>query len=100
MGNFECCFSLKGECQSDSMEESCKSVKCHHHGSCAMKNVSLQESLKEIGNIEEEEDVMLEPYCRCPLGFHGEFCEKAVDVQVKKLLNLPLQYLFVYKTPN
>ena len=50
-----------------------------------MKNVPLQEPLKEIGNIEEEGDVMLEPYCRCPLGFHGEFCEKAVDVQVKEL---------------
>jgi hypothetical protein len=82
--NNGCSFSFKGECQSDSEEESCKSVKCHHHGSCAMKNVSLKESVKEIQNIEEEEDVIMEPYCRCPLGFHGEFCEKAVDVQVKE----------------
>ena len=71
-------FSNIDECFGGSEEESCKTVKCHHHGSCAMKNVSLRDD----SNNANEDDVMMEPYCKCPLGFHGQFCEKAVDVQV------------------
>ena len=76
-------FLQKGECQDNSEEESCKSVKCHHHGSCAMKNVSLKNGMAENAKDGKEEEGALEPYCRCPLGFHGQFCEKAVDVQVR-----------------
>ena len=76
-------FLQKDECQGSSEEESCKSVKCHHHGSCAMKSISLKDDLTgNESDKDREEDVMLEPYCKCPLGFHGQFCEKAVDVQV------------------
>ena len=38
---------------------------------------------------EERDDVIEEPYCKCPLGFHGQFCEKAVDVQVINLKIIP-----------
>ena len=76
-------FLQKDECQGSSEEESCKSVKCHHHGSCAMKSSSLKDDLTgNESDKDREENVMLEPYCKCPLGFHGQFCEKAVDVQV------------------
>ena len=76
-------FLQKDECQGSSEEESCKSVKCHHHGSCAMKSISLKDDLTgNESDKDREENVMLEPYCKCPLGFHGQFCEKAVDVQV------------------
>ena len=49
-----------------------------------MKSISLKDDLtgNESDKDREENVVMLEPYCRCPLGFHGQFCEKAVDVQV------------------
>ena len=81
-------FLQKDECQGSSEEESCKSVKCHHHGSCAMKSISLKDDLtgNESDKDREENVVLLEPYCRCPLGFHGQFCEKAVDVQVMLIL--------------
>ena len=76
-------FLQKDECQRSSEEESCKSVKCHHHGSCAMKSISLKDDLTgNESDKDREENVVLEPYCKCPLGFHGQFCEKAVDVQV------------------
>ena len=76
-------FLQKDECQGSSEEESCKSVKCHHHGSCAMKSSSLKDDLTgNESDKDREENVVLEPYCKCPLGFHGQFCEKAVDVQV------------------
>ena len=87
---------FKGECQSDSEEETCKSVKCHHHGSCAMKNVSLGDDLNESLKLEEDMDVMLEPYCRCPMGFHGQFCEKAVDVQVIELYKATAFLIYHY----
>ena len=77
-------FLNEDECFGGREEESCKTVNCHHHGSCAMKNVSVKDSLKDFDgfDVEGEDDVMMEPYCKCPLGFHGQFCEKAVDVQV------------------
>ena len=48
-----------------------------------MKSISLKDNLTgSDSDKDREENVMLEPYCKCPLGFHGQFCEKAVDVQV------------------
>ena len=48
-----------------------------------MKSISLKDDLTgNESDKDREENVMLEPYCKCPLGFHGQFCEKAVDVQV------------------
>ena len=49
-----------------------------------MKNVSVKDGLKDFDGFDAEgdDDVMMEPYCKCPLGFHGQYCEKAVDVQV------------------
>ena len=64
-----------------------------------MKKVSLKESSDQVASMDEQEDVMLEPYCRCPLGFHGEFCEKAVDVQVKRL-SFQLEPKFLSYTLN
>ena len=48
-----------------------------------MKSSSLKDDLTgNESDKDREENVVLEPYCKCPLGFHGQFCEKAVDVQV------------------
>ena len=49
-----------------------------------MRNSSMRDSLNKFDGYKTEEgdDVIEEPYCKCPLGFHGQFCEKAVDVQV------------------
>ena len=53
-----------------------------------MKSISLKDDLTgNESDKDREENVVLEPYCKCPLGFHGQFCEKAVDVQVNDNFN-------------
>ena len=59
-----------------------------------MKNVSLRDD----SNNSNEDDVTMEPYCKCPLGFHGQFCEKAVDVQVIDVYIYAYFYDLLYNT--
>ena len=80
-------------------EDSCSSIPCQHNGICVPARGQGQGQIgpATAGNEVEEEEEEWEDeevdfnseekntqpgVCQCPLGYGGDFCEKALDIKV------------------
>jgi hypothetical protein len=68
-----------GDC--NTVDDDCKTLTCQHHGICS---VDEGQQLNNQHLIKKESSN--NAYCQCLLGFDGQFCESAVEVQVIVIL--------------
>ena len=80
-------------------EDSCSSIPCQHNGICvpargqgqgqigpatAGNEVDEEEWEDEEVDFNSEEKNTQPGVCQCPLGYGGDFCEKALDIKVRE----------------